>query len=195
MKEETKEKLISLVKSSEFAGIDAYFHTRDQYKAIDKIYMSNPKETVDIIYELALEIDKVKSDDNVNRISVLHNLMFSHLRDDDMTYLKSIFRKMVLEIFEKNEYAEFRRMLGSIIRAGFDKKEIKELYEKYLKVETDPEIIIKYKYQLLSIDLYNAFPKHVFDIMNFLELNELKSNTVERAQANIDVDIKNMVPR
>ena len=65
---------------------------------------------------------------------------------------------MVLEIFEKNEYAEFRHMLGSIIRAGFDKKKIKEMYKKYLKVETDPRNIEVYKYQILATDMHEIFP-------------------------------------
>ena len=56
---------------------NAYFYTKDVYKAIDKIYIENPKETADIIYELAMDLDDVK-DDIEDRMFVLYNLLAAH---------------------------------------------------------------------------------------------------------------------
>ena len=160
------------------------------YKAIDKIYVKNPKETVDIIFELALDLNNVK-DDTEDRISVLYNLLAAHkYNKDDVTYIKLIFRKMVIEIFEEEKYTKFRYILPTMISAGFDEKEIEKLFRKYIKTEQDPRNIEVYKFRLLSIDLDKAFPKHVFGITSLLELNEVKPHTVKRVQESINTDIR-----
>lgn len=186
MDTKTKEELINLVKTSKFAYTDGYFHISDKYKKIDEIYMKHPKETVDIIYKSALDIDTINN--NKDRMAVLHNLVFSH---KDNTYIKSVFRKMILEIFNNEKYIEFRYILGDMIYDGLDRQEIKELYTKYLKTETDSRNIEIYKNQILNLDLYEAFPdQQGFSLTtNTIELNEPKKHTVGYIQGLVDARI------
>lgn len=192
MDKETREKLIDLVKNSKFAYADSYFNTGDQYKAIDKIYIKYPKETVNIIYELALNLDKVKTRDTEDRIFVLYNLLVTRKYANDIMYLKSVFRKMVLGIFGDEKYVKFRSILPELIYAGFDRKETEGLFRKYLKTEINQHVITNYKFELLSLDLLNAFPKQggFSFTTSTLELSEPREYTVEHIQILVDARIK-----
>lgn len=159
MNKEIKNKLIELINESRSLTLSPEYIWCDEYKEIDKIYNMNKKEVVDILYKMALDYPIENPFENYNYILILYYLLLEHEDvGDDIKYLKSSYRKLILAIFSNNKYTKLRT-LDRLTTIGFTKKESEDLYRVAVKTETDQEVLKKYKYEILSHEYYRLFPK------------------------------------
>ena len=172
--------------------MDGYYIDKRQYKNIDVIYESNKEITADILYEMALDTNLEDAWDNHNVMYVMYYLLRTHKKNNDVKYLKSKFRGMLKIIFDDEAYVDCRTFLGGLWREGFIVDEGLELFEKYLKTEIDPRNIEVYKYQVLAIELYDAFSEQegFVGITGALEMNEPRDDTVEEIQKAVNYRVK-----
>lgn len=192
MDKETKNKLIDVAKESKYLTLSWEYVTRDEYKQIDKMYEMDKKEVVNILYNMALDTTLETYFDNINYIFILHYLLLEHEDvNDDVTYLKSMYRKLVLEIFENDKYVKIRGF-GGLTFVGFTKDEAENLYRSYVETETDPDVIKKYKYEILKHEYERLYPGLFHYIIHILEMHEPSNDKLERLQANIDMEVKNI---
>ena len=192
MDKETKTKLIKLAKESKYLTLSWEYVTRDEYKQIDEMYKTNEKEVVNILYGMALDTALKTSFDNINYIFILHYLLLEHEDvNDDVTYIKSMYRKMILEIFENDKYVKIRGFDG-ITFAGFTKDEAENLYRSHVETETDPDVIKKYKYEILRYEYDRLYPGLFNYIICILEIHEPSNDKLETLQSNIDAEVKNL---
>lgn len=108
--------------------------------------------------------------------------------NDDVKYLKSKYRKMVKIILEDKSYVNYITFLVDILSDAFNKNEELELCENCLTYETYPRNIERFKYHMLALELYMAFPEQrgFTAITGVLDLNEPRDGIVEETQENIN---------
>lgn len=190
-----KEELIKLLSTCNNTCFDNEYVQDDVYKNIDKIYVDNPIKTTNLLYSIALDVNNIsdfKIGINESAMSTMRLLLVEHRKNkDDVTYIESIYKKMVKQIFAEEKYLKFKIILDELLwYGGFTKNEIGNLYGKYVEIETDPDVIKKYKYELLEIDLRQAFPDKVFGFMSVLELGSPRTTNVATIQKILDSDVR-----
>lgn len=192
MDKTTKTELLKLIKDSNYLTSSWYYVQNDIYKQLDKIYKDNQKEVVDMLYEMVLDTTIEDVFENNSRRSILHYLLLEHERhNDDVTYLKAVYRKMVVEIFANDKYGKLRGF-DEVTTIGFTKDEAEDLFRKYIKIETIPSVIKKYKYEILQLESARLFPKPGFaQTIHILELHDPGKDKINTLQDNINNRIKN----
>lgn len=186
-----KIELLELIKESRYLTSSWYYVQGDIYKQLDIIYEANQKEVVDILYDMALDVNIKNFFESISYVSILGYLLLEHERaNDNVTCVKDAYRKMVLEIFKNNDYVKLRGSEG-LMFVGFTKDEAEDLFRKYIKTETDPATIKKYKYEILQLESSRLFPKHSFaQTICILELHDTGKDKINTLQDNINNRIK-----
>lgn len=191
MDKETKNKLMKIIKKSTYLSLSYDYVWREEYKQLDKIYKINQKEVVDILYEIALNDTIENYSENYSCILILQYLILEHQDVDDVTYLTSIYRKMIFEIFSNDKYNRLRG-LDDLTLVGVTKDEAEDLYRKDVKTQTDHNILKKCKYQILAHEYQRLYPKQrgFVSILYFLEFNTPDKRTTTSLESKINSEIK-----
>ena len=147
--------LKKLVKESEGLSDGMDYLDTEEYKNIDQIYMSNKNGTVDVLYNIAIDINLQNIWDHENVMLILHSLLLQH-KDE---YLKSKYKDMIKIVFENPTLVQCRIFLPDLLSAGFTDFESEEMLRKYLKTEQDPTNIKHFKFKILWFELLRRFPE------------------------------------
>ena len=190
MEKTIKMKLLELIKESRHLTSSWYYVQDDIYKQIDEIYESHQKEVVDILYTMTLDTIEDPFDNNTYR-AILYYLLLEHkYSKDDVRYLKASYKKMILKIFTNDKYTRLREF-DNLTAVGFTKMESENLFRKYIKSETDPAVIKKYKYEILLLESDRLFPNRRFtQTICILELHQPGKDKINTLQDNINNRIK-----
>ena len=195
MKEDTIIKLNSVIMKSK-GRADGFYWKTEEYKTLNEIYMSDKKGTVDILSDIVLRPNPQDEYDNESAMSILECMIWENERDNnDLSYLKSKFREMIIVIFEDPGLVKCRKFLNESTNSGFNTEEELILFKKYIKTETDTINVKHFKYRILALELSKKFAEQsgFLHPTSTLELNQLKEPTnvkVERMQNYINAEIK-----
>ena len=189
-----KEELRQLVKKSEYGTLDFYYLDRDEYKQINAMFLKDQKQVIRILREMIMNPDQNEFERD-NTMNIFCFLLYMYKKHDnnnvDMTYLESQYRRMIFDILEKDSNSSNRNGLVFFINIIFTPKEMRNVFEKYLKTETDPKNIAHFKYILLLADVMLAFPGQGFrDKTTMFELGVPTKNRIAICQTSINNAIK-----
>ena len=123
-------KLDKLVKESRHHAIDEFYTIKQMYKDIDIIYESNKKVTVDILCEMALDVNLPSKWDNNSVMCILYYLLLMHESDDDsVDYLKHKYSGLLESVFKDESYVKNRKFLDGLTDIGFNENEELSLFK------------------------------------------------------------------
>ena len=157
MEKEVKRELEKIIKNE--YEVDWYFPWKEEYKQVDQIYMDNEKELVDLLYRIALDSNS-DNQFSMNCMFVMQCLLVIHEEQGhDVTYIESVYKEMVLKVFEKPRQTKFKTEHINLLLHVFTSAESEALLRKHIEHETDPKIIKEYKYCILNYEFHQLFPK------------------------------------
>lgn len=195
MKEDTIIKLNNVIVKSK-GRADGFYWKTEEYKTLNEIYMSDKKGTVDILSDIVLRPNPQDEYDNESAMSILECMIWENERDNnDLSYLKSKFREMIIVIFEDPGLVKCRKFLNESTNSGFNAEEELILFKKYIKIETDTINVKHFKYRILALELSKKFAEqsgflHPTSTLELNQLNEPTNVKVERMQNYINAEIK-----